>query len=282
MRKYIIALPCIIVLPMAGMSQDADIYTDAAPNLVAEWSNGGTFTAGSTKDASEGTKCIEYSYNIDKTNKDPLELGLRSPTAAYHDYLPADKFKYIQFAVKATHPENISNAELSFWCIHCIGGTDTHFDTREKFTLTTSWQVISKPMSIWLTADNPLKKASVITLWFGCNKSATTKEGAIYIDDVKFTNTEVVAVKQSAYHDSPRVAGEIFFQKSGAVKIETYALNGTVVSSRIIEVAANTVYQPSKYSAGKLPAGAYVIRQSALEGERVSALDADRLMVVGK
>jgi hypothetical protein len=280
MRKIFLLLIGVASLQVAVWSQDVEIYTDAKPNLNAEWSNGGTFTRESTKDKFEGTKCLEYSYDVSTANKDPMELGLRSSTDLYHTYFPGDLYKYIQFAVKATTPDNISNAMISFWCIHCIGGTDTHFPQRDTIKLTTSWQVVSFPMSDWFTPGGPLQKVSVITFWFGCNKSAATKTGSIFLDDIRFTNTAAVNVTQREQHGMPRTDAQMVFAKGGKVKIDTYSLTGAVVSSRIVDVAANTAFQASRYTAKDLPAGAYVVRQSMLSGATVTRLEADRLVVV--
>jgi hypothetical protein len=283
MRKLLLLLIGVASLQVAVWSQDVEIYTDAKPNLVTEWANGGTFTAGSTKDASEGTKCIEYSYNVDQTTRDPMELGLRSSTDLYHTYFPGDQYKYIQFAVKATTPDNISNAMISFWCIHCLGAnTDTHYSEKDTFKLTTDWQQFSFPMSDWFTPGGPLQKVSVITFWFGCNKSASTKTGSIFLDDIRFTNTAAVNVTQREQHGMPRTDAQMVFAKGGKVKIDTYSLTGAVVSSRIVDVAANTAFQASRYTANDLPAGAYVVRQSMLSGATVTRLEADRLVVVRK
>jgi hypothetical protein len=280
MQKLFLVLAGVASIQVMVASQTVEIYTDASPNLVAEWTNGGTFTAGSTSDKFEGAKCIEYSYNVAQTNKDPMELGLRSSTTLYHTYFPGDEYKYIQFAAKATTPDNISKAAISFWCIHCIGNTDTHFDVRDSFNLTTSWQVFSFPMSDWIKAGGPLQKVSVMTLWFSCNKGAATKDGKIFLDDVKFTNNAPVPVVQRQQPNAPGTNAQLVLTKGGMVKIDTYALNGGVIASRTVAVTANTTYQLSQYTAKDLPAGAYVIRQSLLTGAAATKLCADRVMVV--
>jgi hypothetical protein len=257
------------------------VYTDAFDSLMFEWSHGGTLSR-STTNAFEGSKCLDWSYKtVDNDwNKDTLELGLR-PTkgTAYYEWYPAKGYTYFQFAIKATNPENISHAEFGFWCMHCQtpgGDGDFHFKERITIDVTTEWQVISKPMSIWAT--NPLDKISIFTFWFVGKAGATKTDGHIYFDDVKFTNTPV-AVRPQASHEL-YATGQVILPKGGIVRIETFALNGAIVASRKVEIAANTAYRALPNATKNLPAGAYVIRQSVVNGEMVSKLDADRLVVV--
>jgi hypothetical protein len=280
MKKMILVLFGITLISVSVTSQTLVVYSDAEDSLKAEWSHGGTFSRAATG-GFEGVKCQDWSYQTENNGwlGDTLELGLKSPPGTpYVEWIPAKQYKYVQFAIKASNPENISKTEFSFWCMHClIPDANLHFKERQTINLTTSWQVISYPMEIW--AANPLDKISVFTFWFMPNKSAATKEGHIYFDDFKFTNTEV-GVTPSPHHNSPRAAAQMAIVKGGKIKIDVFSLNGVAVSSSIVDVAANTHFQASRYVAKELRPGAYVVRQSAFNGATIAKFEAEQIVVV--
>jgi hypothetical protein len=265
MRKSILAFIGVALFAYQGRSEIV-IYSDAVSTIKAEWVHGGSFGF-STTDGSEGTKCIDLSLNGSG------DAALRSLAPAYNGWIPAKQFKFFQFSVKANNPADISKAEITYWCIHCApDGGDAYFPERDTFSVTNAWRVVSMPLSIW--AKNKLDSISCIMVYFNA-KSGTH----LYLDDIKFTNTEIVGVRPAAQERTPGSAGRILFSQAGKVKCDIYTLSGAMVSSRVVAVAANTVYQPSQLSAPALPAGAYVVRQSVLSGATGTKL-ADRMVVV--
>jgi hypothetical protein len=281
MQRSIYAFLGVAMISISGGAQTLEVYTDAFDSLGFEWSHGGTLSR-STTGAFEGTKCLDWSYKTVNNgwDKDSMELGLR-PTkgTAYYEWYPAKGYTYYQFAVKASNPENIQYAEFGLWCMHCLtpdGDGNFHFKERIPLTLTTSWQVISTPMSVW--ASNPLDKISIFTFYFVPKKGAATTAGHIYFDDVKFTNT-AVDVKPKMQH-AINTTGQVIFPQGGSIKFDIYALNGAHVSSCVVELASNAAYNPSQYIPGKLPAGAYFIRQRIQSGGAASILGADRYVAV--
>jgi hypothetical protein len=271
-KPIIMAFTGIVLISIPVLSQTLQIYNDATPSLKAEYVNGGSLSV-SSSDAFEGSKCLDVSYTC------PTKAALRSTAAAYADWIPAKAYKYFQFACKASTPDNISAASLDFWCIHCDpnGGGDMYYNDADTFKLSTSWQVISMPMSRW--AGNPLDKISFI-MFYLAGKSGTSANGHLYLDDIKFTNDEPpVKVKPAEPHAAYR---QMVFPETGDITIAAYSLNGVLVSSRMVEVAPNTAYKTSRIGTQGLPAGVYIIRTCAQNGITMSTLGADRLVVVRK
>jgi hypothetical protein len=263
MKKSIAAFVGIASITVAGWSQVV-IYDDATPTIKAEWIHGGGSLNAIATDGYESTKCLDWSFNSG-------DIALRSTSAAYEGWIPAKKFKYFQFAVKASNPDKISKAEVGFWCIHCApDGGDAFFPQKTSFTPTAEWKVISMPLSVWAT--NKLDSISCIMMYM-----TTSAGGHLYIDNIKFTDAEIVSVRPAAH--APASAGQVLFPTGGKVKVEVFSLTGAIISSRMVDVAANTVYQASRFTARDLPAGAYLVRQSVLNGANASLVEANRLLV---
>jgi hypothetical protein len=268
MRKVILALIGVVVISIPGRSQSYVCYSDTTKPLKSEWGSNCSFTEITANDAFEGTKCLDYTYS-----QSAYMVHYPDRWSTIDKRFDASKYKYVQFACKINAVKTIPDT-LSFWCIHCdanIPNRDLFFNGKFAFTPTTSWQVINVLMSTF--EKDPVTMVSSFHFIFSSPGGARH----FYVDDIKFSNTEIVGVRPLAQRS---ITGQVILPKGGIVRIETFALNGAIVASRKVEIAANTAYRALPNATKNLPAGAYVIRQSVVNGEMVSKLDADRLVVV--
>jgi hypothetical protein len=273
MRKLVLALIGVVLISVQGRSQTYVCYSDTTKSFTLEWAEPGcSFVEKTGNDAFEGTKYLEYSYS-----QNSYIVHYPEKWKQIDKRFDASKYKYLQFACKIDK-EKASADQISFWCIHCDPNNptgDVHFNGKFDFKSTTSWKVITVPMSTY--AKDAVNMISSFKFIF------TGSDGArkFDVDKIVFTNdtNAVVSVKPSA----PRnMVANVIFPKAGKIKIDTYSLNGVLVASRIVDVAANTAFQASRYAAKNLPAGAYVVRQRVLNGATEVILDAGRLVVEKK
>lgn len=266
--KILLALIGVAALSGTGWSQTSFVYDDAHPGMMTMWIDNGILSEITSTDAYEGAKCLDFSYNL-VGGADmaifPRSWGTSKTFTHLRDY------KYLQFAYKISE-NNTEKDELSLWCIHCDASfsKDLYYAAKVKLIPTSSWQVSTTPVSIW--ASDPIDYLSAFKFSF----SGTSGSGHFYLDAIKFTNSTEIAEPPS-----PRVpAGRIVFPRGGKINVDLYTLDGSLISSRLVEVGANTAYHASQCAQKELRAGVYVVRQRVQSGETASLPVSEQLLLV--